>query len=1336
MEKKKYFLGLDIGTESVGFAATDLEYNVLKKGKKSMIGSRLFESGNSAEERRGYRCSRRRTERNRQRIEFLRMLFSDEIAKIDPAFFQRLDESMYHHDDKSIDQYNSIFNDADYTDKEYHEQYPTVFHLRKALMNEKITDPRFLYLGLEHIIKNRGHFLFMGNDFGEISDFNNVYLKFNELLEIEEYSKFNLKIEDISALEAILKDKSINITKGEKKIYALLDSKPSNEQKSIIKLLLGGSVELQKLFSDLDEDLAKKKVSFKGDFETLYAEIETKLDDKIILIDMAKAIYDWSILVEILDCPHENNDRVTLSDAQIFSYETHKNDLKVLKELIKQYIPEKYKDVFVNPNLKVNYPAYIGMSNINGKKVPIKEKICSQEDFCKYILSLLKNLDIVEERYVELIANLDLHSALPKQRTSSNSVIPYQVHKQELDLILEKASESFGFLRTTDDSLSISEKIKMIFMYRIPYYVGPLNVSSSFAWIEKNSNEKIYPWNFDDVVNKELSAEKFIERMTNKCRYLSDEYVLPKESLLYSKFTLLNELNKLKLDGEPISVEIKKELFENVFMKNKKVTRNRVKTHLIKQSLATSKVEIGGIDGDFKGSLGTYIDFIGIFDENFDENMVEDIVRWIVLFGQDKTMLKTKISANYKLTKAQLDKVSRLKYSGWGNLSKKFLTEIYSVDKATGEAVNIIDAMMNTNCNLMQLLSKDFDYMSKVQSQEKIKTDITLADIKELYCSPAVKKSIWQAVKIVKEIEKIMGGKPEKLFVEMTRSEGEKKATTSRKRDLDKKYGFYKKEYTELIDQLSGYNDSDLRQKKLYLYFTQLGRCAYTGREIDLGSLNSSFYDIEHIYPRSKTKDDSIHNNLVLVERTANEEKTDKYPIPEKYRQVELWKTLYKMKLIEKTKFERLMRTTEFEPRELEGFIARQLVETSQASKAVATLFTNYFKADENCDSKVVYVKAGNVSDFRHHFKIVKSRDINDYHHAHDAYLNIVVGNIWNVKFTDNFFKSISNEKFNLKPEQLYRFDVKKGDYYAWKVGDKATIQTVKDTVYDCKILFTRQSFKASGGLFDASHSKKITKQGSYKLPIKSSNPILADLEKYGSYKSIKPSYFVLVEYQKGKKLIRELVSIPIFVSITMKDKPEIFNECISRIISTSNFKVYKTAIKTNSLAKIDGAYVHLSGGADIKNAMQLILSVDDIKYIKELTKCVERGYITKHSIVTSEKNLELYDLFTDKLLNSIYSKIKRHVVLGELLTSKREYFKSLELEQQLIALVQILSIFKCKAGNADLRIIKGKERTNRLNISLNITKNYKEFKIITQSITGLYEGVIDLLDENLFEEN
>ena len=59
MEEKKtirphspYYIGLDVGTNSVGWAVTDPEYNVLRFKGNSMWGARLFEEAKPAAHRR------------------------------------------------------------------------------------------------------------------------------------------------------------------------------------------------------------------------------------------------------------------------------------------------------------------------------------------------------------------------------------------------------------------------------------------------------------------------------------------------------------------------------------------------------------------------------------------------------------------------------------------------------------------------------------------------------------------------------------------------------------------------------------------------------------------------------------------------------------------------------------------------------------------------------------------------------------------------------------------------------------------------------------------------------------------------------------------------------------------------------------------------------------------------------------------------------------------------------------------------------------------------------------------------------------------------------------
>lgn len=53
MQTKKvdeYYVGFDIGTNSVGYAVTDKNYNLIKHGGEPMWGSHVFEAASTAQE--------------------------------------------------------------------------------------------------------------------------------------------------------------------------------------------------------------------------------------------------------------------------------------------------------------------------------------------------------------------------------------------------------------------------------------------------------------------------------------------------------------------------------------------------------------------------------------------------------------------------------------------------------------------------------------------------------------------------------------------------------------------------------------------------------------------------------------------------------------------------------------------------------------------------------------------------------------------------------------------------------------------------------------------------------------------------------------------------------------------------------------------------------------------------------------------------------------------------------------------------------------------------------------------------------------------------------------
>ena len=165
--KQDYYIGLDMGTESVGWAVTDVDYNLVKKRGQDYWGVYLFDEAKTAQGRRAFRTNRRRLARVRHRLNLLQELFDSEISAKDFGFFYRLENSKYFDEDKPEIARGKflLFNDEDFGDKEYYKNYPTIFHLRNALRTQEIKDVRLLYLAVHHILKNRGHFLFGEQDF-------------------------------------------------------------------------------------------------------------------------------------------------------------------------------------------------------------------------------------------------------------------------------------------------------------------------------------------------------------------------------------------------------------------------------------------------------------------------------------------------------------------------------------------------------------------------------------------------------------------------------------------------------------------------------------------------------------------------------------------------------------------------------------------------------------------------------------------------------------------------------------------------------------------------------------------------------------------------------------------------------------------------------------------------------------------------------------------------------------------------------------------------------------------------------------------------------------------
>lgn len=1106
-------------------------------------------------------------------------------------------------------------------------------------------------------------------------------------------------------------------------------------QDSIIRLLAGGQCKLKDVFCK-EEYLDLGSISLDMD-EDKFGEISGSIGEDYDLLMALRGLYDWSVLADLL-----NGHSKTISAAKVQMYEQHKEDLRVLKYFMHKYLPGKYNEVFRKAKAD-NYVAYTG--HMDKETASQLKKKANVEDFSRYIQKLVRSINPEEkdqQTYQDMCERLELKCFLPKQRSTNNRVIPHQLYEYELIRILKNASLYLPFLNEVRNGVSEIDKVVSIFRYKLPYYVGPLNEESSFAWISRKQG-KITPWNFKDMVDEDTSENVFIRRMTNKCTYLPGEDVLPKDSLCYQKFMVLNELNNLKIDGRKVPVEVKQGIYHELFEKKKKVRRKDIEEYLISNNyLAKGSTElISGIDEQVHSCLSSYSAFRNLLSrEILSENDVEKIIER-ASYAEDKSRVKKWLRKEYPdLSQDDVRYITKIKIKEFGKLSRTFLTELKGCNKQDGEMTTILRIMWETNDNLMEILSDKYTFREAVEAftQEYYtgKKKSLKERLDEMRVSNSVRRPVYRTLAVVKDIEKAFG-KPDKIFVEMTRggqTDQKRKRTKSRKQQILDLYDKCKDDVHDLMQQLESmgeYADSRLQSDRLYLYFMQFGKCAYSGAHIGFDQLmaGSVEYDIDHIYPQSYVKDDSL-NNKVLVLSDLNGTKDNIYPVSPEIRgkMQGLWSWWNHVGAISDEKYKRLIRSAPFTDEEKMGFINRQLTETSQSTKFIADLLKERFP-----DAEVVYVKAGLVSDFRHEFDLPKSRSYNDLHNAADAFLSVVAGNVYDMRFSKKWFRI--DEKYSVKVKTIFTHEVKCRGDIIW--DGMPMLEKVEDTARKNTAHFVKYAAFKTGGLFDQNPVKK----GTGLIPLKAGLPT----EKYGGYNKAGIMFLIPVRYNIGKK--SEILILPVELmhgKHFLEDKVFARNYTFTRLENILGKKVGEVSFpmgmrpwKINTMLSFDGFRVCLTGTSGrgkclvAQPVMQFSADEHWRFYVKRLERFVEKIginpdllYDKDHDKVSKDENLKLYELYVDKLQNTIYKKRVNSPV--QTLLKGKEEFKKLSIEEQCQVLLNIQSVFGRMTGGCDLTLIGGSAHsaaTGSLSTTIsNWKKKYSTVRIIDQSPSGMWE--------------
>lgn len=1335
---ERYHIGLDIGTSSIGWAVTGDDFKIKRKKGKNLIGTRLFKEGNTAAERRGFRTQRRRLNRRKWRLKLLEEIFDPYMAEVDEYFFARLKDSNLSPKDSNKKYLGSLLF-PDISDSNFYDKYPTIYHLRRDLMekDEKF-DLREIYLAIHHIVKYRGNFLEnvpaknyknSGASIGFLlEEVNNLY---KDIVGDENVTILNSKkFEDV---EKIILDDGIRNLDKQKGVGKLLveDKKNKNLVTAFSKAIFGYKFNIEDLL--LVEGDEKSKLTFNDEnIDDIFNELSHSLDDRRMdLLTKTREIYFKFKLNMIVPTGY------TLSESMIEKYEIHKAHLKMYKEFINTL---NSKDRKILKNAYTDY--------INNEKAKAAN---AQENFYKTVKKTIKDNDSdIVKKIIDLI---DEGNFMPKQRTGENGVIPHQLHQIELDRIIENQVKYYPWLAEENpvekNRKFAKYKLDELVTFRVPYYVGPLvdktesnknEKETKFAWMVRKSKGTITPWNFENLVDRTESANRFIKRMTSKDTYIIGEDVLPASSLLYEKFKVLNELNNIKVNEKKLDIEQKQNIYLKLFTTTKNVTKKNLATFL-----NCSIESISGLSDDkkFNSSLSSYIDLkviLGDIVDDYSKNEdLEKIIEYSTIF-EDGNIYKEKLSEILWLTDDQIEKLSNIHFKGWGRLSKRLLMQ---VTNDNGE--RIIDALWNTSNNFMQIVNDESIQSELAKINGEYSTKSGLEDIlDEAYTSPQNKKAIRQVIKVVEDIEKAMQCEPASISIEFTRRKEKSRLTNTRYKKISETYEkitdelMSEYELGRLQSELEN-NANDMRDR-YYLYFMQLGRDMYTGEKINIDELHQK-YDIDHILPQSFIKDDSLNNRVLTRKDINNKEKSDK-TAADLYatKMGNFWRKLYEQGLITKQKYNNLLtRTDSINKYVKQGFIKRQLVETSQVVKLVANILQ-----DKYANTKIIEIRAKLNSDLRKEYELIKNREVNDYHHAIDGYLTTFIGQYLyrtypklQSYFVYNDFKKLDSKYL----ERLGRFN------FLWQLEDNKTIDVYDNTnnefvlnvpemkeyiqkINNYKYMLVSKEVTTEKGAFYK--ETKYKAGGTSLIPIKQNRPINI----YGVYKEKRNSYMMLVKINKKKETIYKIVGIPRLLSdkldrlSTAGEKQLLLEEIARTSLSKTeqDFKIILDKIYYGQLI-VDGNQKYTLGSVIYKhNAMQLHLSKKALEALavgktrsREISN-EELIAVYEEILLAVNKYFELYDIskFRQKLNNGleIFKELPIYNIYENNKIKKVGKFEVLN---------RILIGLHANAMRTDLSVLGFKD-LGKLQVNGGI-KLSPDAKLIYQSPTGIFSRVVRVKD-------
>ena len=570
-----------------------------------------------------------------------------------------------------------------------------------------------------------------------------------------------------------------------------------------------------------------------------------------------------------------------------------------------------------------------------------------------------------------------------------SNVFTIGAYRKEIRQILETQKKYHAEL-----SDEFCEEYLFLFNRKRKYYEGPGNEKS-------RTDYGRYTTRVDE--NGEYITEKNIfEKLIGKCSVYETELRAAAASYTAQEFNLLNDLNNLTVNGRKLEESEKRAIVETVKTSNSVNMRK-----IIAEAMGEKIEELYGarVDKDAKEIFHKFETYnkmrkaFAAIGEDITAFSREDLdeIGYILTINTDKeAILNAFAESDLVLTDAVRDcliafrKQNGSLFSKWQSFSLKIMSEL-------------IPVMYEQPKEQMTLLTEMGVQKGKAEEFAGLKYIPADAAGEEIY-NPVVRRSSRIAFRVLNALLKKYKAFDE-IVIEMPRdrnSEEEKKRINDGQKRNEKEMAYIEEQLalSYNLKLLPAYFSSQKQLNlKLKLWNEQDGKCLYSGRAINPKDIieHPDLFEIDHIIPRSISFDDS-RSNKVLVYRTENQKKGNQTPYYylthsngawsfEQYKQIVM--DLYKKKEygISRKKMQNFLFSEDITKLDvLQGFINRNITDTSYASRVILNTVQSFFKAQET-DTKVKVVKGAYTHQMRVNLKLDKNRDEDYSHHAVDAML-------------------------------------------------------------------------------------------------------------------------------------------------------------------------------------------------------------------------------------------------------------------------------------------------------------------------------------------------------------